>query len=207
MQRSTWILLVVAIALGGGVLLYENQRGQEAGEATRTDAIAPFEESAVQQLRIERSGETIAFEKDEAGDWRMTEPQQQPAEPAAIAYLLNILTNEPAQPISAAAADLEPFGLAEPAATLALTLTDESTYSLAVGDTDFSGNSRYVRPLTAEAPADTETVGAETVEVYLVSGGLSNGIERPLEEWLVADDAAEALDQPASTPDTQIEGE
>ncbi|MEM8808217.1 MAG: DUF4340 domain-containing protein [Cyanobacteria bacterium P01_G01_bin.38] len=193
LQRSTWVLLGVAIALGGGVLLYETQKGSETEQAQGT-SLYSFEEQDVQQLKIDRADTTIAFEKTSDGSWEMSGPQQQPAEAGAIAFLLDQLTGKPTlETLTVIADDLQKFGLDEPPATVALTLAHGTTHQLQVGTPDFSGDSLYVR-LVNEAEADTNDGSGEEVTVYLVSGGLRNGIERPVEEWLVADETVEGAE-------------
>jgi hypothetical protein len=188
LQRSTWILLGVAIALGGGVLIYETYRAQpgEVAEQGSGEPVFAFEESDVQQLTLARQDTTLTFEKDNDGNWLMTKPKQEPAQAAAIAFLLNILTTDPAlQTLSATPDQLKDFGLEDPTATVTLTLADESTHTLTVGTPDFSGDSLYVMTPTADTQDAQETSeSAAEITVYVVSGGLTNGIERPVDDWL-----------------------
>ncbi|MEO1402201.1 MAG: DUF4340 domain-containing protein [Cyanobacteria bacterium J06635_1] len=187
LQRSTWVLLVVAIALGSGVLLYETQTVNDT-EQTQGQSLYPFEEKDVQQLKIDRADTIIAFEKTSDGTWGMSEPQQQPAEAGAIAFLLDQLTGKPTlDTLTVSPDDLPKFGLDAPPATVTLTLADSVTHQIQVGSADFSGDNLYVRRVD-----EAEEDDGEAVTVYLVSGGLRNGVERPVEEWLIADESAEA---------------
>jgi hypothetical protein len=194
LQRSTWILLLVAIALAGGVALYESQQANQppTAESGSGERLFDFTEADVVKLIVKRPDTILSFEK--SGDsWRMTAPQQAPAEPAAIAFLLNIVTQDPTlQTLEAALEQLSEFGLDQPQETIALTLADGATHTLAIGKPDFSGDSRYARLLDA-----ADAAAEAPVKVYVVSGGITNAIQRPEPEWLAAADSAPPSAQPA----------
>jgi Domain of unknown function (DUF4340) len=211
LQRSTLALLGIAVVLATSILIFESQKAQKSTSETASatdptgmvadkakgEKVVSFLEEDVQSLTIQRVDTTLSFTKDSAGLWQMNAPQKAPAEPAAIAFLLDILTSDPAiQTLEATAADLAGFGLTSPKATLTLTLADGSTHTLAVGDTDFTGDSRYVQVLEPLGKTDA----AQPIPVYVVSGGITNGIERPVAEWLAPKDPGVA-----STPETAPE--
>ena len=208
LQKSTLALLIGAIALTFGVVVYETQvsSGPQAEDAegerlfTRNQA---FEETDVQRLTLTRGDETLVFEQnldnpDIEISWRMVEPEATLAEPAAIAYLLNILTTDPSlQTLTATPEQLTQYGLDDPDATLELLLADETTHTVKVGGTDFSGDNRYVQV------DDGETV-------YVVAGGITNGVERPVEEWIAvteAEDEDAAADEPTDDGAAVDDGE
>lgn len=193
LQKTTLALLGAAIALTLGVVVYETQisGGPPAEEAARGERLFadPFDETAVERLSLQRDGTTLTFEQnldnpDIDIGWRMVEPERTLAEPAAIAYLLNILTTDPSlQTLTATPAQLTQYGLDDPDATLELVLADGTAHTVKVGGTDFSGDNRYVQVDEGET-------------VHVVSGGITNGIERPVEEWI-----ASAPEDPAAETD------
>jgi len=227
LNRKTIGLMLSAITLTGGVLLFEssqNNRSDDSptqsalddGAENLDDLIFSFEETDVEQFSIVRpvvddeasenaageETETLAFEKGESGTWQMTAPQQAVAEEGAIAFLLARITGAVGQTLEINADQLADFGLDQPEATIQLKANGE-TYELLLGGPDFSGSKRYVRAIAPEdATADLEE-GVSTT-VYLIGETITGGVERPIEEWLQADEseseAAPAED--SETPDT-----
>ncbi|MEO0758024.1 MAG: DUF4340 domain-containing protein [Cyanobacteria bacterium J06648_16] len=200
LQKSTLALLGAAIALTLGVVVYETQfsEGPQAEDAVTGERLFSFEETDVQALTIQRDETNLAFERDldnpdiEVG-WRMVEPEETLAEPAAVAYLLNILTTDPSlQTLTATPEQLQQYGLDDPNAIIELTLADDTTHTVKVGGTDFSGDNRYVQVDESET-------------VYVVSGGITNGIERPVDEWIVATEEEAADSEAADAPEAAEE--
>ncbi len=201
LKRGTLLLLVSAIALLGGVLLFEGDRNRTAtGENSEQDTnyalssegqengelIFPFAEEDVDTLTVERSADTVAFEKSETGIWQMTKPENGLAEPGAIAFLLTQLTNPSTNTLTVPADTLSDFGLDRPTSTVSLTANDVR-YQLAVGTADFTGDQLYVQ---ATAPED-DSAGASDIKIHLVSGGFDNAVNRPTEDWLAAEESEE----------------
>lgn len=202
LNRGTLLLLVSAIALGGGVLLFEN-RGNVADSSEASDVqgepLLPFEESEITQLDLNRSeGDSLAFFRDESGTWQMSAPETQVVEESAIAFLLSQLTRSSNRVISADSDSLSDFGLDDPTATITLE-ADAGTYQLLVGSADFGGNQRYVQVenLTEDVTDGDDTAeeespelkenGLKEIEIHLVAGGITNAIERPTTEWLITE--------------------
>lgn len=190
-SRSTVGLLGVAIALVAAVAIFETTKNTQPESG---DTLYDFTEGDVTTFSIDREGSTLAFTKTD-DTWQMTEPQDVPADPSSIAFLLNIITSDPiTETITATAERLNDYGLEDPGAVVNMTVGEEA-YVLAVGDEDFSGTSLYT--MTVE-PTDTESV-----DVYLMPNSLTTGLERPVEEWILQpeeDNAAE--DEPQSSPDS-----
>lgn len=183
LQRSTGVLLGVAIALVATVAIIETTKKNSPKSG---DALYSFAEADVDAFTITREDTTLAFEKTD-DIWQMTEPQEAPADPAAIAFLLNIITTDPIKETIVINADqLDDYGLGDPRATVDMTVADE-TYSLALGDEDFSGSLLYV--MTTEI-----TPESEPGELYLMPQNLQSGIGRRIDEWLAAEESEEIVD-------------
>ncbi len=192
LKRRTILLLVSAIALLGGVILLEGNQSLREGDVSTADQAAdsalradgeqmlPFGEDAVESLEVERPADTIAFEKSDEDTWRMVEPDQALAEPGAIAFLLNQITNPSAHTLTAEPNNLTEFGLDDPTATINL-VAEGKSYQLNVGGKDFTGDQLYVQVIEPDSSSDAPT---ETVKVHLVSGGLDNAVNRPTSDWL-----------------------
>ncbi|HEY9887418.1 MAG TPA: DUF4340 domain-containing protein, partial [Candidatus Obscuribacterales bacterium] len=185
LQRSTVVLVAIALVMGGAVLLTqgpnsESDRPSTAQGDAENSPVFTFEEEDVVGLEIETAGQAVAFERDATGLWQMTQPTPQPAEEAAIAFLLSRLTTDGLrQTTTMDAANQADFGLDVPFATVEITLADGTTHSLALGDADFSGQNYYalIDPATIPLARD-----AGTVTVAVVTENILNGVDRPLEE-------------------------
>ncbi|MEA5462818.1 DUF4340 domain-containing protein [Leptothoe sp. PORK10 BA2] len=175
LQRSTGILLAVAIALAATVAIIETRKGTPSADG---ETLYDFTETDVSSFSIELEDERLAFAKTD-DTWQMTEPDAAPADPSSIAFLLNIITSDLIQEtIVVNPSQLETYGLDQPTATIELTV-DEESYTLTVGDEDFSDTSLYV--MTAQ-----DVATADSVDVYLMPKRLEDGLKRPEEEWLLA---------------------
>ncbi|MEM8613741.1 MAG: DUF4340 domain-containing protein [Cyanobacteria bacterium P01_H01_bin.105] len=192
LQRSTGILLGVALSMAATVAIVETQKGTSANN---DETLYSFTEADVSALTIKREAETLSFIKTDS-TWQMTEPEETPADPSSIAFLLNIITSDAIQEtITTTPEELDTYGLDQPAATLQL-VVDEETYALTIGDEDFSGTSLYV--MTADDGVEAST----PIDVYLVPKGLENGVERPVDDW-IAKDTDEASEQNTNTNNTE----
>lgn len=187
LQRSTVVLVGVALLMGAGVLIAESQRPSTPDETVNQPAspIFAFAETDVTRLTVERQEETLAFEIGEDGLWQMTQPQPGPAEPGAVAFLLSRLnTDSPLETVTMAPDQVADFGFSPPAGTVMVTLLDGAEHTLILGGPDFSGSARYaiIDPATWP-PSSTSTDAPVDYKVLVVNQDVANGINRPLAEW------------------------
>lgn len=208
LKKGTLGLLLAAIALTGAVLLFENRSGADSArtatnseEGEATEKLLPIEEEEVESFsvvrRLETESETLSFEKEEAGvNWLMTEPREATAESGAIAFLLNQITLPNARSVTVESSesepDLEEFGLEDADYTVFLSV-NEKTYVLEIGGLDFDGDSRYVQVIEIEKEGEDAQIETP-LGVYVVPGGILNAVQRPTEEWLIAEDTEETND-------------
>lgn len=182
LQRSTGILLGVAIALAATVTIVETRKGTQANDS---ETLYGFTEADVSSFSIELEERRLAFAKTDGDTWQMTEPESAPADPSAIAFLLNIITSDTVkETITANLNQLDTYGLDDPTAIVEL-MVNEENHTLTVGDEDFSGTSLYVMTELALSAADS-------VDIYLIPNRLETGLERPQDEWLLSDSEEDA---------------
>ena len=86
--RVTWLLLCVALALGGYVLVTERRLGLIAGNRGQV-AFAPIDPARVTAIELLRSNTVVRVERH-AGQWTMRLPVAYPAQGSAIEALLVI---------------------------------------------------------------------------------------------------------------------
>ena len=181
MKRTTLILLLLALGLGGFVYFYEirgaTQR-QEAKEQQRQ--LFSFEEDRVQSFTIEKQNQTLEFERSQqsgASQWQMKSPTDTPASDAAVAYLLDLLASGTSDRALTIGDDrLGEYGLESPQATVEVKLNNGETHRLILGKPDFNRNFLY-------AQVDPPAQSTSQVKVLLVPTNFENAVNRPLSEW------------------------
>lgn len=180
-KPTTLGLLVAAVALGGVVLLVAQQPAPrpDRNSQTVTEAEQPlfaFQEADVQALTLKTRLHTLKFERDKSGKWQMLEPDKIAASDPSLAFLLDlVITDKTPRTITAPLSDREQFGLHQPLATLDLTLKDQTTHRLVIGEYDFNRTHFYAQ---VDPPAD-----AKELQVVLVSPNFDNAVNRPIGEW------------------------
>ena len=137
MKRSTWIVLVIFLALVG-LLLYLNQREAPVEEADTTptetvEYLFSATDGLPSSIAIEaRTGEQVAIERNEAGEWVLiqpieTEANQGSAEAAASQLsALRIISRPEVAPDEA--------GLVEPSYVMTVKLTGGMVEVVRIGD-------------------------------------------------------------------------
>jgi hypothetical protein len=225
LKRSSVLLLMGAIALGGFVLWLEGRSPSDSTQSAQSSSLSStaeqdaaidstaetpvpifdFEEADIESFTVKRPSDSLSFRKSAQDGWQMVSPNTGPAEEGVVAFLLSQLTNPATHSFTAQADALKEFGLDKPTLTVSL-VAKGKPYELAVGGTDFTGDKLYVRKLTSEGETASEAAGAtedasteqaaDNVTIYVVSGGMSNAVKRPIAEWLLAG-------APSSAPSTK----
>ncbi|WP_250124747.1 DUF4340 domain-containing protein [Chroococcidiopsis sp. CCMEE 29] len=198
LQRTTLILLLLALGLGGFVYFYEIQGATQRQEAKNQEQqIFSFEEKQVKSFTVKTKGQTLEFEREEkAGKstWQMKAPSDTPANDASVAYLLDLLVGGKSdRTIQVPATQLQEYGLDQPRATIEVKLNNQETHQLILGKPDFNRNFLYAQ---AVPPAKL----AENVEVLLVSTDFANAVNRSLSEWKSQDASKSDNEKSAEAP-------
>lgn len=176
LPKTTLILLLLALGLGGFVYFYEIRGATQRQEATATGEIFAFSEDDVKSFRIKTQSQTLKFEQIDS-KWQMKEPSDTPASGASVAYLLNLLeTGKSNRTFSVPTTQLSEYGLSEPLGAIAITLKNAETHQLILGKPDFNRSFLYA---LADPPAKSQG----NVNVLLISPDFANAINRQLSEW------------------------
>lgn len=180
LQKTTWVLVTIAVLLGGVVYFNEIQRQYQSEDAqSNKPKIFDFQEEDIQILTIETNKETLKFERTgtENRPWQMKQPEDVPANDASIAFLLNLLVkgkSDRAIPISSE--QIKEYGLDKPSAKIDIQLKNGKKHQLILGNTDFEGQSLY-------AQVDPCDRSDQELKVILVSKDYQFAIDRDLTEW------------------------
>lgn len=181
LQRTTLILLLLALGLGGFVYFHEIQGATERQSAKEQQRqIFSFQSDRVQALSVKTKDQTLRFERSNKSDsskWRMKAPSDTPASDAAVSYLLDLLVSGKSdRTLTVPVAQLQDYGLQPPQTTIEVKLSNGTTHRLILGKPDFNNSFLY-------AQADPLTPPNSLVNVLLVSTNFSNAVNRSLSEW------------------------
>ena len=145
-------LLIAAIILAAlsGTLYWSNRH--KAAESTVSASpstatkILNFKQDDLTAIDIKKNGEPeVALEKT-GGNWRLAQPEPLNADQQSVSSMVSTLSSLNAdRVIEEKAADLKPFGLADPSLEVNVTLKDNKKSQLQIGDSTPSGNDYYAR--------------------------------------------------------------
>jgi len=199
LQRTTLILLLLALGMGGFVYFYEIQGApQRQKTQEKQQQIFTFKEDQIQSLRVMRQNQTLQFDraKNDKTGWRMQAPDKVPASVGAIAYLLDLLVSGKSDRVlTVPATQLSDYGLQQPQATVEVTLNNGKTHRLVLGRADFNRSFLY-------AQADPPTPQPERASVLLVDTNFENAVNRPLAEWKQVSKPQQKSTEPSTNSET-----
>jgi hypothetical protein len=182
LQRTTLILILLALGLGSFVYFYEIRGASQREEAKqKQQQIFNFAADDVQSLTINKKTQIINIERNpspEAPKWLLKSPvSTTPANSASVSYLMDLLVKgNSSRTISTSTNQLSEFGLDQPLATIAIELKNQKSHSLTLGQPDF--NRRYLYALV-----DPNTKSSGQVNVSLISTDFENAVNREQSEW------------------------
>ncbi len=178
LQRTTLILLLLALGLGGFVYFYEKGATQRLSVAkAKEQQIFSFEEEQVQSFAVKTKEQTLEFERGSGkSSWLMKTPSETPASDASVSYLMDLLKRKSDRTIQVPAEQLREYGLDQPQTTIEVKLKNQETHQLILGKPGFNRSFLY-----AQADPPPKQVG--NVNVFLVSTDFENAVNRQLSEW------------------------
>jgi len=115
--RGTFILLILAIALGSFTYFYEIRGGKSREEAEeKAKKVFDLKENGIDSIEIHRPGvEALKLEKSDSGDWSIASPIKARADSGAVETLTWQLAEFQFLQVAAEeTTDLAPFGLTTP---------------------------------------------------------------------------------------------
>jgi hypothetical protein len=203
LQRTTLILILLALGLGGFVYFYEIQGAaqREAAQA-KQNKIFSFEEDQIQSLIVRSQETTLRFEradgkaadKSKLSRWQMKEPSDEPASDAVVSYLLDLLAKGKSdRTLSVPANQIQEYGLDKPLATVEVSLKNQQNYKLVLGKPNFNRSFYY-------AQANPPAIAPQKLDVLLVPIDFENAVKRPLSEWKQVKDEVPDTSTPSESP-------
>jgi hypothetical protein len=146
--RGLWIAIGVLAALSG-VLYWSNHRkpSESTAKASRdeTPRILSVSQADIARLAIHRRDEPqLDLARSDSGQWQITAPKPLTADQDAVSNVLSALSSLNADRLlEQKASALAPYGLTHPALELRVTLKDQKTQELLIGDQTPAGNAYY----------------------------------------------------------------
>ncbi|NJK36349.1 MAG: DUF4340 domain-containing protein [Oscillatoriales cyanobacterium RM2_1_1] len=212
LQRST--LVLVGCALGLGLYAYVGeirQSEQQAKVSQQEQQIFAFSRDDVQSFTVTTPNQTITVERGETGaaaqsPWKITAPQQVPANQATVDELLRQLTTNPVLPsdvtpgatagirrFTAKPEQLQDYGLEGSGNQVEVKLKNSTTHRLVFGTLDFSNVHLYAQADPPQAPTDP-------IFVLLVPASVLAAASLPLDEWKLPATSPADPETPPETP-------
>ncbi|NES85221.1 MAG: DUF4340 domain-containing protein [Moorea sp. SIO2B7] len=198
LQKTTWILLVIALALGGFVYFYEIQ-GKAKREAiqAKEKQIFDFDKEEIKSFKIEKKYQTLEFEQtdSETKPWQMKQPEDVQASDAAVSFLVNLLVKGKSdRSFTISSKQKQKYGLEQPIATVKINLKNEEKHELILGNPNFDNKFIY-------AQVDPSSQTDEEIKVFLVPIELKYGVEKEIEEWKQKEEDEKKIDAGKVKPD------
>ncbi|MGB3535443.1 MAG: DUF4340 domain-containing protein [Microcoleaceae cyanobacterium] len=206
LQRSTLILLLVALGLSGAVYVFEIKETEKQEQvAAQKEQIFTFSADDVQSFTVTTSTQTITIERveensaDSLSPWKLINPLQALANPASVNLLLNQLVNSQTDPktntglrqLQISEIELSDYGLENPQTTVEVTLKDNKTHRLIFGKPDFNGRSIY-------SQIDPKSTN-EKPSILVIPIEILTAIEQPLEDWKMPENTSEIVEPDTDT--------
>jgi hypothetical protein len=181
--RSTIIMVVLLVVLGGLALFLSNQNVSSPGIATPTPVVYVWQQpDPVNAIDVVSSTSKISVKKDSAlGTWSITQPVSKPADLFSVSAVADSLQKLQATFALTGTSDLTQYGLSPNPMAVTVTFSDTqgTKRTFNVGTSTPDGSGYYVN-----------TAGSNSVYV------VSNTTIEPLRTWLTTP----PVEQPSPTP-------
>ncbi|MEA5553083.1 DUF4340 domain-containing protein [Anabaena cylindrica UHCC 0172] len=194
MKRTTLILILLALGLGGFVYLYEIKGATQREEVKENkQQIFAFTAEDIQSLTVKTKDITLNLERNDKSElpkWLIKSPISEPANDAIVAYLLDLLVKGKSEKtLSISTSQLSEFGLEQSQTTIEIKLKNQQSHQLIIGKPNFNNSFLY-------AQADPTNQTNDSINILLVSKDFLNAVNRELSEWKEAGKSSESQPLP-----------
>ncbi|TVQ57119.1 MAG: hypothetical protein EA366_09120 [Spirulina sp. DLM2.Bin59] len=189
LQRTTWVLVLIAILLGGVVYVVEGVIPQRKAQqqAGRSRIFTDLELADLRRFEIKTPQERLIIRQtqDQQAPWQMIRPERVTANRGAVQFLTNLLVEgryDRSRSINASETTLAEYGLANPIARIRIYRHSQpQPLTLFLGDPTL--DERWVYGTFA----DPETATGEIV-IMALPIELKYAVERNLGEWIAGEE-------------------
>jgi hypothetical protein len=187
LQKTTLVLMLVALILAIGVYFLEMQRAsQPNSNQANQQKLFDFQESEIIGLSISKvidnKPQVISLVRGDQKTslWQMQQPENSPANDAVVDFLVGLLVETRTNPpLVITDNQFIEYGLNLPLATIEIKLQNQQTFQLILGKQTFDKNSVYA---TKEI-GNNGNPKTSPKQVFLVPLNFQNAVDRPLSEW------------------------
>ncbi len=173
--RSTWLLVLSALALFAFILLFEREPRDPESRAQSSPVLAGFRADAVTGVEIHQLTNPVLRAERTEGRWRLTHPVQTVAHAPRVERLLSVFSkldrhsHITARDLASQKASLAAFGLDPPRATV---IASQATnqFLLKIGGPTPVGQQVYI-----------QLVGADGI--YFCDAGFLDSLPRSADDW------------------------
>ncbi|BAZ52179.1 DUF4340 domain-containing protein [Nostoc ellipsosporum NOK] len=181
LPRTTLILILLALGLGGFVYFYEIKGATQRQEIKdKQQQIFSFTADDVQALTVKTKKLTVNLERNSQSSnpkWLLKSPVSEPANDAIVSYLMDLLVEGKSdRTLSISPNQLGEFGLDQPQATIDINLKNQKTHQIILGKPNFNRSFVY-----AQTDATAQPNG--NINVLLVTTDFENAVNREISEW------------------------
>jgi hypothetical protein len=146
--RATVALAVILILVVGYIVVIDRPQAQRAEEAQH---LVQLPKAEITMITLESSKGSVALSRRDTAHWEVTRPFHAPAASFAVGDLLDAVTGAVPQRTLRGATDLASYGLASPAATIALRTAAGRSVTLEIGTASPVGGALYARVVPGSA--------------------------------------------------------
>ncbi|MGM3304719.1 DUF4340 domain-containing protein [Anabaena sp. WFMT] len=194
MKRTTLILILLALGLGGFVYLYEIKGATQREEVQENkQQIFAFTAEDVQSLTVKTKDITLNLERNDKSEppkWLIKSPISEPANDAIVAYLLDLLVKGKSEKtLSIPTNQLSEFGLEKSPTNIEIKLKNQQSHQLIIGKPNFNNSFLY-------AQVDPTNQTNDNINILLVSKDFLNAVNREVSEWKEAGKSSESQPLP-----------
>ena len=148
MKSKGLLIAIVLLALLSATIWWSNKKEASTSKAPpeATPKILSLTQTDINALSLQRSGQPpVELSKDQTGVWQITSPKPLAADQESVSTILSTLSSLNSEKLlEEKTSDLGPYGLASPALEVGVTLKDNKTQKLLIGDETPAGNAYYV---------------------------------------------------------------
>jgi hypothetical protein len=147
-RKSTLVILVLALALGGGVYWYQSKHATpETSADTSKPAFSGVQAADIQSITLQHPPATepdgIQIER-QSGAWQITRPVATPADDSSVSGIADGIAGARVSQTEPGAPDrLKAFGLQPGAISIDFKLKNGTSHRILLGDKDFTAENVY----------------------------------------------------------------
>jgi len=147
MKPKGLLIAVAVLAVLAGLTWWSNKKQAAASKTTDTSTkILSIPNDQIQDVVLKKPTGTVELHRESANTWKLTQPEQLPADSDAASSVVSSLGTLNADTVvDAKATDLTPYGLQSPSLDVKIDEKNGKTEDLLIGDETPTGSGNYAK--------------------------------------------------------------